>query len=438
MPNEIFQDPLEGKGEEMIPQRGLPFDDIDKTPLEEIPPEERIPDYSEAASSPPVEEIAPEDIPVEKLHPFDNSAEPSFQLSTKESEALLGTIEESFNMEATPWNLTQEEAEAFMGSADEAFTPKAEEETVEDRSLHGPPGEMALVENFAAPQEAEPDMGLSTHLEDDPVEIQKLFLQMASQPMDPFSPPGGAHPQTPTIEQPADNSTIDLLISDEDMLSLWHRADQAQKEITRHIATLYIAQPLLNHIQSARNELMSGKERYEDAERHVNEVEYHVQLSIHLDKWSKTIIPRLYTYLASWFIVSFGLLFLLGENIFSSDGPTLLDLAGSMIWGGVGGIVGALMPLIKHFSVDQDFAPRHSWWYITSPFVGSVMGAIIYLFMMLGSLSISSGDISSPVIIYILAGLAGYQHKVFTNLVKRMLKVLEIEEKEDSTQPETE
>ena len=59
------------------------------------------------------------------------------------------------------------------------------------------------------------------------------------------------------------------------------------------------------------------------------------------------------------------------------------------------------------------------------------MGAIIYLFMMLGSLSITSGEISSPVITYILAGLAGYQHKVFTNLVKRMLKVLEFDEQEE-------
>ena len=109
-----------------------------------------------------------------------------------------------------------------------------------------------------------------------------------------------------------------------------------------------------------------------------------------------------------------------------------------MIWGGIGGIVGALLPLIQHFSQDQDFSKKHTWWYYASPFVGLAMGAIIYLFVSAGALSITAGDeISSPMIIYILAGLSGYQHNIFTDLVKRMLKALEIgggeeEEEEES------
>lgn len=441
MLNKISQDPLEGKGEEMIPQRGLPFDDIDATPLEEIPPEERIPDFSEEEIIPREVESTPGEIPADG-NPFDDGDEPSFQLSMEESEALIGNTEGLFTMEATPWELTETEAEALMGSADEAFNPEPEATPEEDRSLHGPPGEIALVERFAEPEDTQPDIGMSTHLEDDLAEIEKLFADELAQPSSPLPAapaPGIVHAggEVQHETQSAENAMIELLVTDDDMLAMWRRAEQAQNTVKRQISTLYIARPLLNHIQAARNELMAGKANYEDAERHINEVEFRVQLSIQLDKLAKTTIPRLYIYLASWFVLTLALLFILGENIFSAKGSSLYFLAGSMLWGGLGGLIGALMPLIKHFSVEQDFAPRHTWWYITSPFVGSVMGAIIYLFMMLGSLSITSGDISSPVITYILAGLAGYQHKVFTNLVKRMLKVLEFEDKEEAGEPKT-
>jgi len=178
---------------------------------------------------------------------------------------------------------------------------------------------------------------------------------------------------------------------------------------------------------------MAGKEFYEDAERHINEVEYRVQLSIQLDKLSRTLIPWLFLYLTIWFIGLLVAIFLIGEEIFSADASHLIILAGSMIWGGIGGIIGALLPLIKHFSTDRDFAKSHVWWYIRSPLVGSGMGAVIFLFMSSGLLSIAGGG---SFITYILAGLAGYQHNVFTDLVKQLIKRLELKPKEEPKEAE--
>ena len=42
-------------------------------------------------------------------------------------------------------------------------------------------------------------------------------------------------------------------------------------------------------------------------------------------------------------------------------------------------------------------------------------------------------EITSPLIIYLLAWLAGYQQNVFTSLVKRMLKVFQVEEDKGET-----
>jgi len=422
MSTDIPQDPLEGEGEEMIPDKGLPFDDIDDTPLEDIPPEERIPDFEE------------EDVT------FDDE-----QHLLMETEETVES-EETSAEETSAFELSDEEAEALIGDVGEAFTPTDafDEVPSEERGLSGPPEEAPLIDEFIRPPEDFTDEGMGTHKEELPMETEHfhepLFSEAAHQPPGPATPAKvHTHDDMKHAEQPAEQPMVDLLISDDDVQSLWRRADQAQKDVNRYISTIYIAHPMLDQIQAARNELMAGRENYEDAERHLGEVEYRVQLSIQLEKWSKTIIPKLFIYLAVWFIISIAAIFLVGESIFNSDAPRLIFLAGSMIWGSIGGIVGALLPLIKHYSDEQDFDKRHNWWYITSPFVGVAMGAIIFLFMSAGILSITGGadNISSPIIVYIISGLAGYQHNVFTDLVKRMLKVLQIEKKEDTKPPKT-
>ncbi len=455
MSNDISHDPLEGKGEEMIPEKGLPFDDIDETPLEDIPPEERIPDFEENDvvfddEQPLLEEIAfdDEETDLSESDLSEGSEEiasedfSGFEFTAEEAEALIGDFSEAFGTEATPWSLSEEEADALMGDVGEAFTPRDAfgEGDSEEMDVHVPADAVPMVQEFDQPPDDLADQGMGTHLEDASVTTEGAHTDEHLFSRASFQDPG---PQAPvdaqaTTQHPAQKETkpmVNLLVTDKDMQALWRRADEAQQNVTRHISTLYIAQPMLDHIQSARNELMAGKKFYEDAERHINEVEYRVELIKKLDKWSTTLIPWLFLYIAVWFVGLIVAIFLIGDGIFAGDALPLTMLAGSMIWGGMGGIIGALLPLIKHFSTDRDFARSHVWWYITSPFVGSVMGAVIYLVMSSGLISIAGG---SSIITYILAGLAGYQHNVFTDLVKQLLKKLELKPKEESENKKTE
>lgn len=437
-PNNI--DPLEGKGEEMIPEKGLPFDDIDETPLEDIPPEERIPDFPQVDPTQPQKETTPDE---------DTNAdeEPKFELTDAETEAFVGDGVDAFDLESSPWTMDDEEVETFLGESSEVFTPSDEFNMPFEEKDHSETEEIAPTgEEFNIPPDDHGDEGMSTHREDSPEDKggehhhETPFVANVHQPPGPaISKPAHTHDDIHHAGQAAAKPIVDLLVSDDAMEALWRRAAQAQKDVNRHIQTVYIAQPLLDQIQAGRNELMAGKEFYDDAERHIAEVEYRIQHSIQLEKWSKTLIPRLFVYLAIWFSGLVVAIFLIGENIFAPETSALISLAGSMIWGGIGGILGALLPLIKHFSEEQDFANRHTWWYISSPFTGVAMGAIIYLFMSAGVLSITAGAnvITSPIIVYILAGLAGYQHNVFTDLVKRMLKVLEVEKKDKAEPPPT-
>jgi hypothetical protein len=116
-------------------------------------------------------------------------------------------------------------------------------------------------------------------------------------------------------------------------------------------------------------------------------------------------------------------------------------LLGSMVWGGFGGVISALYALILHIAHRQDFDKQHLVWYYYSPIMGIGMGAAVYLIMQVGLLSLigTEGKIASPIIIYVLAFLCGFQHNVFTELIKRVLKVFEVEEddeEEEDASPE--
>ncbi|MBM3143418.1 MAG: hypothetical protein FJ010_00345 [Chloroflexi bacterium] len=423
MPTDLTQDPLEGKGEEMIPDKGLPFDDIDDTPLEDIPPEERIPNLEE-------EEITFDDEqpPLMRTEETIESKETSaFELSDKETEALIGDVGKAFGAEAAPWSFSREEAETLIGDVGEAFPPTEAfgEAFFEDQGLPRHPDEALRLEEFARPPADFADAGMSTHIEDEPKKIEALFSEEVFRAPGPDLSAGIIPPIADTVDTSSPPLT-DNLVTQAAIDNLWDRANKAPDAIRANITTLYIAQPMLDRVQAARKLLMAGKENFEEAERHINEVELRVELSIKLKNWSRRLIPLIFMYLAAWFLGLIAVIFVIGEKLFIAGQPTLTYMGGSMIWGGIGGIIGALLPLIQHYSTDQDFSSQHTVWYLTSPPTGVIMGAIIHLFMQAGLISLANGEINSPVIIYILAGLAGYQHNVFTALIKRMLKVLDV------------
>jgi hypothetical protein len=245
-------------------------------------------------------------------------------------------------------------------------------------------------------------------------------------------------PQQPA-EKPEKKKLIKFFIRENQMKDLWRRASLAKENVDAHINNPSTASQLLDRIKSARNELMAGEENYEIAERHINEVEYRIAFVQRVKHWSSRLGIGLFVYETVWGIVMLLFMFLvLGPAAFISNSEAgagglsqeVSFLLGSMVWGGLGGVIGAWLSLIKHISKDQDFDRQHTLWYINSPVMGIGVGAVIYLILRAGLLSISgpAQEITSPLIIYLLAWLAGYQQNVFTSLVKRMLKVFEIEE----------
>jgi len=103
---------------------------------------------------------------------------------------------------------------------------------------------------------------------------------------------------------------------------------------------------------------------------------------------------------------------------------------GTMMVGGIGGVVCALWSMWYHISDKQDYDPQHNLWYMIQPVQGMVLGIIVYLVFAAGFLAFQT-DITSPnvgaaakYLPWLVAGIAGIRQTFFYELLDRIIGVL--------------
>jgi hypothetical protein len=428
MPTNDPKDPLEGKGEEMIPDRGIPFDDIDGSE----PNESATSDIGEPRGA--ENEVA--DLPVDSDASGDRSLNEDLELDEIEPTPSeldpLGeseTLDPSFPEDAETdfYQPLEEYPDYGMGTAaEEALMVDSVSPELMDGGMSA--GYPPTRDKDLTPA---PDVSIEKP-EPSAMSGAPPFSPESFEPPDPFSSSTDREGLVQDGQHPAKPEMLKLLVTDEDIQQLWDRADIAQKGVIEHIATIPLGQKMLNFIQNGKNELLGGKENFEEAERFINEVEYRVSFSRKLKSLSKVYTTGLYLYEIAW-AVGLLLFLIIGIGVSAAFASAKMEgtpdqtyLLTSMVWGGFGGVIGALLALIKHIAIDQDFDKQHTWWYFSSPTMGVGMGAVVYLFLHVGLFSIvgADTDIASPLVIYVFAWLAGYQQNIFTDLVKRMMKTL--------------
>lgn len=254
---------------------------------------------------------------------------------------------------------------------------------------------------------------------------------------DQVSPPPGSE------NLPVDEEILKLLISNQRVRDLWIRADGVQTQINEEINSIRLAHYLLDLIQRARNELMSGKSGYEEAERALNEVSFRLAFNRRVIESSRTVGRNLLIYEGIWLLLLGGGITLINlfESRFSS--PFLSQFLSSLFWGGLGGVVGALYALWKHIADSQDFDRQYTIWYVTNPLLGIALGAFVFLVIQAGFFSLTASDgtaesVKTPMVIYVLAWISGLKQNVVYDIVRRILDVFRVgEEKTEISIPQT-
>jgi hypothetical protein len=249
--------------------------------------------------------------------------------------------------------------------------------------------------------------------------------------------------QSPVIvgDLQPDSQQLEKQITDDRVGRLMNRAENAQRRINDEIDSIELARELLELLRSASTLIISGKDKYEEAERSLNEVEYRLSYSRRVKVWSDAIAYRLLAYEVFWLMtLGLGALFipsvlstLLGQlNTWAPNSlPDFIlqdDLflgVSTALWGGLGGVVGAMFALWRHVSLKQDFNPQHKMWYYTQPIMGIPIGVVVFLLVRIGIGFTVEGvlNFSSPYAIYMVAWIAGFQQNVLYEIIRQMLKI---------------
>ena len=119
-------------------------------------------------------------------------------------------------------------------------------------------------------------------------------------------------------------------------------------------------------------------------------------------------------------------------NIGVANAAAILNIypiLNTMMWGAIGGVVGALYSLWWHISEQQDFDRHYLMWYLVQPMLGLVLGGIVFLLMAGGFLllqvNLQDPDASTAarLLPYLTAVLAGFRQNFVYEQFNRLISL---------------
>lgn len=222
--------------------------------------------------------------------------------------------------------------------------------------------------------------------------------------------------------------------------ALHERASQALERIKAEVNKIELAGQLFDKIERARQLLLEAEENFDESERLIVEVEHRLDFIARVKQASRTVGLRLFSYELVIFIILIAVFVITNiepqvsqinrASPFAS--VNLVQFINTLLWGGFGGVVGALYALWKHIAAEQDFDPQYALWYITNPLLGVALGAFVFLVFQAGFFSLTAGmeenvTIRSALVIYVFAWVSGFKQNVVYEIVRRILDVFRVE-----------
>jgi hypothetical protein len=260
-------------------------------------------------------------------------------------------------------------------------------------------------------------------------------------------PPGpGVRPPLQPVPPPQqlaeDQKTIIINRLNEVRDTGWQRALHQQiDELYQQVTAEFSSPPgnadhMLTLLQEARQILLESPENYVAAEYRIAQVRSTMSRTRESRAQSAHLAPRVFVYEVVWLV-----LFLLGlvfaaplagvftraGNITGATASDLFPFWNTLMWGGIGGIIGALYALWWHVSDQQDFDRQYVMWYLVQPIMGVVLGGIVYLLLAAGFLvlqiSPSDPNAGARLLPYLLAVLAGFRQNFIYNQFDRLVSL---------------
>jgi hypothetical protein len=191
---------------------------------------------------------------------------------------------------------------------------------------------------------------------------------------------------------------------------------------------------MLTLLQEARQILIESPENYVAVEARMMQVQVTMSRTTESRLQAGRYGPRILGYEILWLaVLLLGLVFAApltefftrSGNITGATANDLFPFWSTLMWGGIGGIIGALYALWWHVSDQQDFERQYLMWYLVQPIMGVVLGGIVFLLLTGGFLLLqvkpSDANAGARLVPYLVAVLAGFRQNFIYGQFDRLI-----------------
>src|SRR5579859_8271344 len=231
----------------------------------------------------------------------------------------------------------------------------------------------------------------------------------------------------------ADGNIVHQLITSQRLRDLWNQMDALQEEVIQNVtADRSTTDNYQQDLLYASSLLLQSADKYDEA----REVVYRVRADLTRERKVAEDIkrwrPALLTYYALWFLIvvivsHFDPQF----RALVPDSVPILKLAyPPILFAILGSLFNGIMALNQHTTLQKDFDSAFVTWYLINPVVGGLLGLIVFVFFVVTGTSFTPTLISdpniastqSPLVIWLLAFIVGWQQNTAVQLLNGFLK----------------
>lgn len=271
-----------------------------------------------------------------------------------------------------------------------------------------------------------------------------------SGPIDPFTRDTHDHDtyteDTYETDIPTNVALRNMLVTPKRITELWEEIDEVYdmvvNDVRGHFETTEAA---IADLQKAKMLLMSSEDNYDNAQQLLMHVKARLRLEQKVRSWTRTRGTWLAIYLIAWLFLITLLSFMTNRVSAVMDlfvPSWMVSMYLPALFGGMGGVIGALWVLIKHAAQKRDFDPIHTTWYVTNPFMGLALGVIAYLVVWGGGNVLTS--VASPgattfteagetsIALYLICLIVGFNQNLLWRLLDKFIKSITPADDEDN------
>jgi len=328
--------------------------------------------------------------------------------------------------EERPFELLPEEG-ALMEEAD-AAEMKEEMPAGEVAATTTPLEEALAPEKEAGPPEEKPPEEAPAAEEKPPEEVPTITA---------------AEEARPEEKPPVSKEVALARVGEERIREVAAEIEQLYEEVAKELSSrAELVEEALKYLQEARNICIEDPTNFDEAEYKVGQVKVMLIRVRNSRVWGAKYGTRLLIYEVGLFLLFLGAIAfekplalwistLAGLSSAATSMSQLFPLWDTLLWGGIGGVVGALYSLHWHVSEKQDFDKQHIMWYVVQPIMGIILGGIIYLITAAGFLALGMGEQLTALgadklrwLPSLVACLAGFRQKFAYELLDQIIQAV--------------